>query len=60
MSPHPERVRCAPLGREERVATVVDTTVEADTRGPRILLTVAVDGHHFRVDAADVEPVDAS
>lgn len=53
----PHRVRCAPLGREERVATVVDSTVEADTRGARVLLTVDVDGHRFRVDRDDTEPV---
>lgn len=49
------RVRCSPLGQEERVATVVDETVVADTRGPWIRYTVEIDGHRYRVD--DVEPV---
>jgi hypothetical protein len=57
MSPHPKRVRCAPLGREERVATVVDEEIVGDTRGPRVLLTVSIDGHRFRVHRDDVEPV---
>lgn len=53
----PERVRCAPLKREEHVATVVDEEIVGDTRGPRILLTVDVEGHRYRVHREDVEPV---
>ena len=57
MSSQPRRVRCSPLRREERVATVVDETIVGDTRGPRVLLTVEVEGHRYRVDANDTEPV---
>ena len=51
----PRRVRCSPLGREERVATVVDVTLRP-TR--ELIYSVEVDGHRYGVDAADVEPVD--
>ncbi len=51
------QVRCSPLQREERVATVVDETIVGDTRGPRVLLTVEVDGHRYRVHKDDTEPV---
>lgn len=54
------RVRCSPLGRRERVADVVDEEITSvpDQPGPVTLLTVDVDGHHFRVDAADCEPIE--
>lgn len=55
---HPQRVRCRPLGDGERVGTVVEETVVADTRGPRIRYTVSIEGHRYRVDADDVEPID--
>jgi len=56
MSPCPRRVRCEPLGDGERVGTVVEETVVADTRGPRIRLTVAIEGHRYRVFESDTEP----
>ena len=54
---HLRRVRCSPLGRREVVADVVATEWVADPRGLRELLTVAVDGHRYRVAAADTSPV---
>ncbi len=53
--PYPQRVRCSPLGREERVAEVVDVTLRP-TR--ELIYSVEIDGHRYGVDAADVEPVD--
>lgn len=52
---HPRRVRCSPLGREERVATVVDVTLRP-TR--ELIYSVEINGHRYGVDAADTEPVD--
>lgn len=52
----PDQVLCSPLQREERIATVVDEEIVGDTRGPRILLTVELEGHRYRVDAADTQP----
>jgi len=54
MSFPPRRVRCAPLQREERVADVVDTIVRADGE---LLYRIDVDGHCYRVAAADATPV---
>jgi len=51
----PDRVRCAPLRREERIAKVVDVTLRP-TR--ELIYSVEVNGHRYGVDAADVEPVD--
>jgi len=51
----PDRVRCAPLHREERIADVVDVTLRPDRQ---LIYTVEVGGHRFGVDAADVVPVE--
>lgn len=50
----PERVRCSPLHREERVVDVVDVDVRADGQ---VIYSVDVEGHRFAVDAADATPV---
>lgn len=52
---YPQRVRCSPLHREERVADVVDVTMRADGQ---VIYSVEIAGHRFGVDAADVEPID--
>ena len=57
MTPH--RVRCSPLATREVVADVVDTEWVADPRGLRAILSVSVDGHRYRVAAADCTPLDS-
>lgn len=52
---HPKRVRCSPLGREERVADVVDVAVRANGD---VIYSVEVSGHRFGVDADAVEPIE--
>ncbi|WP_154018398.1 hypothetical protein [Halolamina rubra] len=49
----PQRVRCSPLHREERIADVVDTILRADGE---LLYRVDIDGHHYRVLAAETTP----
>ncbi len=53
--PYPQRVRCSPLGREERIADVVDVELRA-TR--ELIYSVEVNGHRYGVLADDAEPVD--
>jgi len=52
---YPQRVRCSPLRREERVADVVDVTLRADGQ---LIYSVEIAGHRFGVDAADAVPVE--
>ncbi len=49
----PQRVRCSPLHREERVADVVDTILRADGE---LLYRVDIDGHRYRVLASETTP----
>ena len=52
--PLPQRVRCSPLRRRERVADVVGVDVRPSGQ---LIYSVEVDGHRYRVDANDTEPV---
>jgi len=50
----PERVRCSPLGRRQRVTPVVDVDVRADGQ---VIYSVLVKGYRFAVDADDAVSV---
>jgi len=52
---HPRRVRCSPLGRQERVADVVDVDVRSDGE---VIYSVEIAGHRFGVAADDAVPID--
>lgn len=53
----PKRVRITPFGKP-LIGTVLETQLEATAgTGPQDVLTVDVNGSHFRVPAADVQPV---
>lgn len=53
----PHRVRCSPLGTREVEADVVDRIPAANTATIWDYLVVEHNGHRYRVDERDVEPV---